>query len=154
MVLTARILAGRTESRGYMNNREQTGAELDRPPNTSSHTQPWIQNAIDTVSRCGYPGYEFTVLVDGRGEVYLQAWYLEADTLGGDVEKQYTRRWFLSPHMNNSEIVQTAFKCILTSMEHRTREWFTYKARAIFQPHYNVEKLWEICEEREVREKA
>jgi hypothetical protein len=111
----------------------------------------WIDKARDTVAQCAYPEYEFHVKIDGRGDVYLQATYYEADTQSAKVVLQYTRRWFLSPAMSESEIVQTAFKCIITSMEHRTREWFTWKSRAVFQPHHNVKKLWEICETRDVR---
>lgn len=115
--------------------------------------QPWITDAQRAIEECHYPEYAFFVSVDGRGEVFLQASYLEADaaTTESVPERQFTRRWFLSPAMSKSEIVQTAFKCIITSMEHRTREWFTWKGRAIFHPHQNIETLWEICESREVR---
>lgn len=111
----------------------------------------WIEKARTHVSDCEYPGYSFVVEEDSRGAVYLQAYYEEIDTITGKQETQYTRRWFLSPHMVKSEIVATTFKCIMTSMEHRAREWFTYRQKAIYQPHYDVDKLYEICEEREVR---
>lgn len=113
---------------------------------------PWIEAAKQAIAECEYPGYKFHVQVDGRGEVFLQATYYEPDTISGDPDLQHTRRWFLSPAMSKSEIVQTAFKCIITSMEHRAREWFTWNNRAIFHPHHNIEKLWEICEERVTRD--
>jgi len=99
----------------------------------------------DVVALCKFGEYKFEVFVDGRGEIYLQAHYLEKDTVTGKPELQSTRRWFLSPQMTHSEIVQTVFKCAMTSMEHRTREWFRYKDRAVFGPHFNVEALWSIC---------
>jgi len=111
----------------------------------------WIEVAGQIIKQCRFPDYNFVVEVDGRGAVYLQGSYWEADTVSGEVELQYTRRWFLSPAMSNSEIVQTAFKCVMTSMEHKAREWFTWKDRAIFQPHPNIDKLYEICEDRVVR---
>lgn len=111
----------------------------------------WIEKAKEILSECAFPDYTFKIDVSRTGATYLQATYLEADTLTGDKELQYTRRWFLSPEMNRSEIVSTAFKCIITSMEHRTREWFLYAGRAIYQPHYDVDELWRICEERSVR---
>jgi len=37
-------------------------------------------------------------------------------------------------------------------MEHKTREWFTYKGKAIFGPHFNVNSLWEICSHIDIRE--
>ena len=113
--------------------------------------QEWIEKAKSIVDECSFPDYIFKVDVSRTGAVYLQATYMEPDTTTGDMELQYTRRWFLSPEMSRSEIVSTAFKCAITSMEHRTREWFLYNGKAIYQPHYDVDKLWEICEERAVR---
>jgi hypothetical protein len=113
----------------------------------------WIGIAKTVISECSFQDYEFQVQESPTtGAVYLQARYNEPDTVTGNVEIQYTRRWFLSPEMSRSEIVSTAFKCVLTSMEHRTREWFLYKNRAVYQPHYDVDSLWEICEDRAVRE--
>lgn len=98
-----------------------------------------------------FPDYIFIVGESSRGFLYLQGSYDEADTLTGAVERQHTRRWPLSPEMTKSEIVATAFKCVMTSMEHKAREWFTYKDAAIYQPHYDVDDLMAICEKRDVR---
>lgn len=106
------------------------------------------------VEEVNFPGYEFFVGESMHGFLYLQAEYDESDTLTGVVERQHTRRWALSPEMSKSEIVATAFKCILTSMEHKTREWFTYRGRSIYHPHYDVDSLHSICEERVMREAA
>ena len=111
----------------------------------------WVEQARIYVAHCDYPDYAFYVKEDARGAVYLQAAYSERDTITGKLDVQVTRKWFLSPEMCKSEIVATAFKCIMTSMEHRTREWFTYHKKAIYQPHYDVDALCSICEEREVR---
>lgn len=92
------------------------------------------------LSQVNYPGYTFTVR-KGHGGVFLQATYFDADVYTLTRELQYTRKWLLSPQMTNSEVVQTAFKCALTSAEHRVREWFTYKDKAIFGPHFDVDDL-------------
>lgn len=102
---------------------------------------------IDAVQLCGYPGYEFSVKRDGRGEMFLQAFYIEPDVETGIPSGQVTRRWFLSPEMTQSEVVQTAFKCIVTSMEHRAREWFSYRGHAVFGPHFDIEALVSLCRE-------
>jgi hypothetical protein len=101
------------------------------------------------VAECHYPSYTFEVIVDGRGAIYLQGSYMEADTVTHEIERQVTRRWFLSPAMTHSEIVQTVFKCVLTSMEHRTREWFSYRGKPVFGPHFDVDALWRVCESGE-----
>jgi hypothetical protein len=113
----------------------------------------WVDAARAAIAECSFKDYTFAVTKsETTGAVYLAATYLEPDTVTGLVETQHTRRWFLSPAMGRSEIVATAFKCALTSMEHRTREWFLYNGRAVYQPHYDVDALWEICEERQVRQ--
>lgn len=95
--------------------------------------------------------YEFSVR-EGHGGVFLQASYLEPDTYTGRCEEQVTRKWLLSPAMTQSEVVQTAFKCCLTSMEHRTREEFKFRGARVFGPHFDVNDLVTIC--RDGRENA
>jgi hypothetical protein len=102
----------------------------------------------EVVAMCSFPAYEFAVLVDGRGAIFLQGAYMEADVDTGSTERQVTRRWFLSLEMTRSEIVQTVFKCVLTSMEHRAREWFRYAGNSVFGPHFDVDALWQLCEEK------
>lgn len=54
------------------------------------------------------------------------------------------RKWLLSEHMTDGEIVQTAFLATLTAIEHEIRETFTYCGAAIFDPHYDIHKLVEL----------
>lgn len=106
-----------------------------------------VEEMTAIVLQCSFSEYRFHVETDGRGAIYLQAFYDEADVHTGVLETQCTRRWFLSPMMSKSEIVQTVFKCALTSMEHRTREFFRYRDRAVFGPHFKVDALWSLCED-------
>lgn len=110
-----------------------------------------IKEMREVVGEVSFPDYQFFVGESSHGFLYLQAEYDEADTITEIVERQYTRRWALSPEMTKSEIVSTVFKCILASMEHKTREWFKYKGKAIYQPHQNVDDLLEICEKIDAR---
>ena len=103
------------------------------------------------MTEVSYPGYEFLVSQSRTGAIYLQASYWEEDTVTGRYDRQLTRRWLLSPHMLKGEVVSTAFLCIMTSMEHRVREWFLYRNKPIFHPHYNIDDLAAVCESREVR---
>jgi hypothetical protein len=57
----------------------------------------------------------------------------------------------LSTFMTKSELVQTAFKAVMTASEHEIRETFTYKGRRIFGPHFDVEALWSIAGKVDVR---
>lgn len=109
----------------------------------------------ETVARCNasiahvsFQNYRFVVHIH-EGCVQLFAEYEEPDTYTGVVEPQRTRRWNITPKMTHSEIVQTAFKACLTSMEHRARESFRYKDARVFGPHFNVEDLVGLCKDRE-----
>jgi hypothetical protein len=106
-----------------------------------------LEEIRDLLLQVEFSNYEFLV-GETNGVMYLQARYLEADIITGDEEWQTTRKWQLSPHMVKSEIVQTAFKCALTSAEHRVREHFLYKGKRIFGPHFDVDALVQICEEK------
>ncbi len=99
-------------------------------------------NILDSII---FLNYQFKITTSPRGETYLQATYIDEDIYTGKAEVQTTRRWLLSPHMTDSEVIQTAFKLCMTSMEHRTREAFTYKGARIFGPHFDVEDLVGLC---------
>lgn len=109
-----------------------------------SYDSSLVERAWKLLREIVFEDYCFEVR-EGHGGVFLQASYSEADTYGGHQEIQKTRKWLLSPGMTDSEIVQTAFKCVLTSMEHRAREHFTYKGARVFAPHYDVEDLVALC---------
>lgn len=94
-----------------------------------------------------YKDWELRVKMDGT-RPYLQVGFWEHDTTSPCGEKTYQscRKWFLSPHMTKSEVVQTAFKAILSAEEHEVREKFTYKGKNIFGPHFHVDALAGLCE--------
>jgi hypothetical protein len=106
-----------------------------------------IEHAKQLLISVNYPDYTFIAETDGRGEMYLRASYLEPDILtpNGPAVTQLTRRWFIHPNMTKSELIQTAFKCIMTSMEHRVREHFLYNGRRVFGPHFNIDELWIVA---------
>lgn len=101
----------------------------------------------EVLANVTYPGYTFIIL-DTDGHIYLQAHYEDIDIATGQPSIQRTRKWLLSEHMVKSEIVQTAFKCVITSAEHRVREFFKYRGQRIFGPHFDVDALFELAKER------
>lgn len=100
------------------------------------------------VAHCKFHGYEFEVVVCD-GYRLLRATYMEPDTVTMKYERQMTRSWPLEYTFNRDQIVATAFKCVLTSNEHRVREWFLYKGAPIYNPHQSVESLLSITPPRE-----
>lgn len=106
-----------------------------------------IEEMRTLVALVEFEAYRFKI--GGRyGTPYLQAIYDEPDIITKEVETQHTRKWQLSFEMVKSEIIQTAFKCVLTSMEHRAREGFKYRGRRVFGPHFDVDALWEIADRK------
>lgn len=51
------------------------------------------------------------------------------------------RKWPLSFHMTDGEVVQTAFLATMTAVEHEVREMFSFQGQTIFDPHYDIYKL-------------
>jgi hypothetical protein len=95
-------------------------------------------NLILTDIQCRDYRFKGGVMGDGY---FIQVLYDEADVVTKEAEDQHGRKWYVSMRACKSEIVQTALKAVLTSMEHRTREHFKYKGVALFGPHLDVEEL-------------
>jgi hypothetical protein len=103
-----------------------------------------MQSVVELIS---FEDYRFEVR-ERNGVAYLQASYTEPDIITHAPTVQQTRKWMLSEHAVKSEIVQTAFKCVNTSMEHRAREGFLYRGERVYGPHFDVEALYEAAQER------
>lgn len=68
-------------------------------------------------------------------------WYLQISN-----QDWKGRKWRLSPFMTDGEVVQTAFKAVMTFVEHETREHFTFQGKAIFGPHLDIYELVKIAD--------
>lgn len=106
----------------------------------------------DVLSRVQFNKWRFLVKEEqtrvGLGYVtggcYLQVEAAERCNVTSESIVWKSRKWRLSEHMTDGEIVQTAFLAVLTAMEHEIREQFLYRGTAIFDPHYDIEKLVEL----------
>jgi hypothetical protein len=107
-----------------------------------------IERTKGLLKSVSFMDYAFDVR-ESHGGVFMQGNYWEPDALKPEdgLVKQQTRKWLLSPEMTDSEIVSTAFKLCLTSMEHRAREWFKYQGMRIFGPHFDVDDLVSLCKD-------
>jgi hypothetical protein len=57
------------------------------------------------------------------------------------------RKWLLSPHMTETEIVLTAFKAVLTAYEHEAREQFKVDGFAVLDSHYSINDMVRFARE-------
>lgn len=94
----------------------------------------------DILADVTFPGYTF--IVGGEQAVW---YYIQARFCNRHGQAQYTRKWYVSHNACKNEVVQTALKCVLTSVEHEAREVFRYRGRSIFGPHFDVDKLHALC---------
>ncbi len=99
-----------------------------------------MQDLKQILAEVSFPGYDFAFSKGRR--TYLQATFTAVCAKTGHRLLQHTRKWYVSQEATKSEVVQTMFKCVLTSVEHEARENFKYKGRAVFGPHINVEALF------------
>lgn len=104
-----------------------------------------LDEAKQILFQCAYPGVRFEVTTEWNRAFLRVAQDQEEDSV------MYGRKWRLSDHMTKSEIVQTAFLAIKTWEEHETREKFTYKGKAIFGPHLDVEVLHQTADYLDAR---
>ena len=106
----------------------------------------FLRHMQEVVSQIEYPGlkFEITSLYDPN-PAYLQVVMETKDAVTGEPYIAKGRKWLLSMHMVPGEVVQTAFLAVLTFLEHEVREQFKFKGQAIFNPHFNVEKLVEFA---------
>lgn len=99
----------------------------------------------EVLSRCVFwPTWRYRVEREPHGTIPMHNLVIEADEVDNVTGGRTTwrsRKWRLSPHMTDGEIVQTAFLATLTALEHETREQFKYRGVAVFDPHYDIEKL-------------
>lgn len=102
-----------------------------------------LQTIQQTLSQISFLDWSFKAESAGTG-FHLQVQFKAENIKTGKEEIQHGRKWYLSAHMTKSEIVQTAFKSVLTALEHEARENFNFKGQRIFQPHFDVDFLAEF----------
>lgn len=87
---------------------------------------------------------------------FLQIQFWDKDFYSNELALQSCRKWQLSYHMVNSEIVRTARKALHAAMEHEVDEQFSYDGVVIFHPHHDLDELVAFAKKRKisVRKKA
>lgn len=107
-----------------------------------------VQSIIDNIK---FRDRTFRVLEKGDGFL-LQMRYYEADVEkpGSFPSLQSTRKYYISPYMTTSEVVETAWLCVQRSQLHVASEHFEYKGRRIYSQHFNVEGRIDLCDAKQL----
>lgn len=85
---------------------------------------------------------------------YLQIKFNAPCNMTGEPQQQSARKWILSYHMTDDEIVGTALKATLTAVEHEAREQFKWKNQPIFRPHYDIYELHKLSSRNATTKRA
>lgn len=107
-----------------------------------------LQSIRYIVAHIKYKDWSIKVDRFKDGEMYLQVSFIGKDSETGAICEMKGRKWHISEHAVKSEIILTAFKAIQTAEEHEMREAFQYRGRAILGPHFDIERLVEICDQK------
>ena len=102
------------------------------------------------VEKISYDDWLIGIGRDGA-RCYLQVHFTAPDRDTGEGVEWSGRKWLLSPHMTDSEVVLTAWAAIKMAIEHEAREKFRYRGRQIFGPHIAVDALWDCAETLDAR---
>lgn len=103
-----------------------------------------VQEILKTIS---YKNWDFVTGRTEGGAVFIQVQFESPDSRTGNIERQHGRKWYISKYAVKSEIVGTCLKAVLTAEEHEARETFRYRGQPIFQTHYDVDVLAQVCAE-------
>ncbi len=93
--------------------------------------------------------WAFHIGVMGTGDIIVST-YMQVQFIAGG-ETWRGRKWLLSPHMTEGEVVQTALMACLAAEEHEAREAFRYKGKALFGPHLSLQALLQVADDVAVR---
>lgn len=114
---------------------------MSRPPLTQ-------EQIASILSKITFMDRQFLLTDKGDGFL-LQVAYLEEDVEkpGTSPVLQKARKYYISPWMSTSEIVETAFLAVRRSMEHVVCEHFLYDGHRVYSPHFDIEGRIKLCQE-------
>jgi hypothetical protein len=107
-------------------------------------------NTILSNIKCFDRKFEVTDVVYGQDlGWHLQVTYYEADIHTGKEELQKSRKWLISDHDTESDVVHTVFAAVMRSYDHVVQEHFTYYGRRVYSPHFDIAARMEMAARHE-----
>jgi hypothetical protein len=92
------------------------------------------------VSKITYRNWDFRIHDKGDGFL-IQAVWMAPDANTGKMELQKGRKWYVSSHACEGEIIRTIYKIVEAAEIHEMQEHFKYCGQKIFNPHLHPEDL-------------
>jgi hypothetical protein len=99
------------------------------------------------ISHISFKDRTFRLLEKGDGFL-LQMQYYETDINHPNTAPvlQSTRKYYVSPYMTESEIIETAWLCVQRSQIHVASEHFQYHGRRVYSQHFDIEARIDMCD--------
>jgi hypothetical protein len=112
-----------------------------------------FESINELVTKCKFKTWDIVLEKDKTsGErPYIQVQFDELDRFTGNFERQMCRKWYLSYHMTDSEVIRTAHKAVRAAMEHEVDEAFEYDGARIFNPHMDLKLLAKAAKKVDLR---
>jgi hypothetical protein len=81
-----------------------------------------------------------------NGRLYLQVSYYAPCVKGNAPDLQWWkgRKWYLSDHMTEDEIIKTAFAAVKAAVDHEVMEGYKVDDIILFNPHVSFEELLKV----------
>lgn len=112
-----------------------------------------IGRVIELVSRVSTnlfsTKFEYIVSQDLKGgkRVFIQIMYTTKCTKEGADTTWKGRKWYLSEHMTDDEVIKTCFVAFKSAVEHEIMEAFKVDDIILFNPHVSYEALLRVSNE-------
>lgn len=86
-----------------------------------------------------------------NGRIYIQARYCAACNQTGQLGDWGGRKWYLSDHMSDDEIIKTCWIAFKMAVEHEIMEGFKVDGKILFNPHVDHRALLEVSDKEVYR---
>lgn len=109
-----------------------------------------VKLLVSTLS-ASVPGMEvtFTATRDLKrpedGRVFIQCSYDALCTVSGLPRTWKGRKWYLSDHMTEDEVVKTCYAAFKAAVEHEVMEGFKVNGQRVFNPHTPYQVLMQAA---------
>lgn len=85
-----------------------------------------------------------------NGRIFIQLVYDAFCTKSGVLQEWHGRKWYLSDHMTEDEIVKTCYVAFESAVKHEIMEGFKVNGTILFNPHVDYKELL-LISDKEVR---
>lgn len=126
----------------------------------------YIKRLVETITaKCFLVIFEFKVSYDDKytrmidiiegqpdGRIYIQVLYSTVCNKTNYLKEWKGRKFYLSDHMTDDEIIKTCYFAFKTAIEHEIMEGFTVEDKILFNPHTNYKSLLKVSNDEIRRE--